>query len=86
MSDRLDEIFADFYAYDSEKEHISMPVARAKQALQSYIDTKIILELQSILRFGKGDVVSVQTVADRVSGRLAELTALNHRKDKNGRI
>lgn len=33
----IDEVFSDFYSYDSDKEHISVPVARAKAQIKAML-------------------------------------------------
>ena len=36
-NEKIDEIFQDFYSYNEDEEHISMPVGRAKQKLLTLI-------------------------------------------------
>ena len=36
-NDKIDEIFQDFYSYNEDEEHISMPVGRAKKKLATLI-------------------------------------------------
>lgn len=66
----------DFDKLGPYTEHVrkSMVEAQADE-LEAYTLSRIVSELQEIHTFREGDIVTAQTVADRVASRISELNA-----------